>query len=186
MSTSLKNLGRTVILISVFLAALTAAPFNIPAQDRQGTIKTVTGHVTDENGEAAPGIAVMVKGTTTGTMTDENGNFRLSVKFVQGGQTPVLVFSCIGKITKEIRCTREHFEVEMEDELAALVGAIINTGYQRIDRRMSTSSVASISGEDVLQANATTLDNMLQGKIQYVIIDAAPAAAITEAINEVQ
>ena len=165
MSTSLKNLGRTVILISVFLAALTAAPFNIPAQDRQGTIKTVTGHVTDENGEAAPGIAVMVKGTTTGTMTDENGNFRLSVKFVQGGQTPVLVFSCIGKITKEIRCTREHFEVEMEDELAALVGAIINTGYQRIDRRMSTSSVASISGEDVLQANATTLDNMLQGKI---------------------
>ena len=53
----------------------------------------------------------------------------------------------------------------MEDELAALVGAIINTGYQRIDRRMSTSSVASISGEDVLQANATTLDNMLQGKI---------------------
>lgn len=165
MSTSLKNLGWTVILISVFLAALTAAPFNIPAQDRQGTIKTVTGHVTDENGEAAPGIAVMVKGTTTGTMTDENGNFRLSVKFVQGGQTPVLVFSCIGKITKEIRCTREHFEVEMEDELAALVGAIINTGYQRIDRRMSTSSVASISGEDVLQANATTLDNMLQGKI---------------------
>lgn len=86
MSTSLKNLGRTVILISVFLAALTAAPFNIPAQDRQGTIKTVRGHVTDENGEAAPGIAVMVKGTTTGTMTDENGNFRLSVKFVQGGR----------------------------------------------------------------------------------------------------
>ena len=30
------------------------------------------------------------------------------------------------------------------------------------------------------------VQDMLQGKIQYVIIDAAPAAAITEAINEVQ
>ena len=30
------------------------------------------------------------------------------------------------------------------------------------------------------------VQDMLQGKIQYVIIDAAPAAAITESINEVQ
>ena len=95
-------------------------------------------------------------------------------------ETPVLVFSCIGKLTQEIRCTKDYYEVEMEDELAALVGAIINTGYQRIDRRMSTSSVASISGEDVLQANATSLDNMLQGKIPGLTVlssSSTPGAA---------
>ena len=34
--------------------------------------------------------------------------------------------------------------------------------------------------------DSLAVQDMLQGKIQYVIIDAAPAAAITEAINEVQ
>ena len=165
MSKSLKHLGRTVLSMSVILAALAVFPQSISAQDRNTSVKTVTGHVTEEDGQPAPGIAVLVKGTTNGTMTDEDGNFKLNVTTEQGGQTPVLIFSCIGKVTQEIECTKKHYEVIMEDELAALIGAVINTGYQRIDRRMSTSSVSSISGEDVLQANATTLDNMLQGKI---------------------
>lgn len=165
MSKSLKHFGWTVLSMSVILAALAVSPQSISAQSRNTEVKTVTGHVTEEDGQPAPGIAVLVKGTTNGTMTDEDGNFKLNVTTEQGGQTPVLIFSCIGKVTQEIECTKNHYEVIMEDELAALIGAIINTGYQRIDRRMSTSSVSSISGEDVLQANATTLDNMLQGKI---------------------
>ena len=180
MSKSLQILGRSIVLIAAILATLSAFTFTASSQERKGeSVRTVTGTVTDQNGEPAPGIAVMVKGTTNGTLTDDNGKFRLQVA-TGGVETPVLVFSCIGKLTQEIRCTKDYYEVEMEDELAALVGAIINTGYQRIDRRMSTSSVASISGEDVLQANATSLDNMLQGKIPGLTVlssSSTPGAA---------
>ena len=38
----------------------------------------LSGKVTDESGQALPGVAVLVSGTTTGTMTDDNGNYSLS------------------------------------------------------------------------------------------------------------
>lgn len=127
--------------------------------------KIVSGIVLEEDGSPSPGVAVVVKGTQNGTMTDKDGLFSLKVKFHNDKVVPVIVFSCVGKVTQEVKCNKDFFEIKMEDELTSLIGAIINTGYQRVDRRMSTSSVASISGEDVLQSNASSLDNMLQGKI---------------------
>jgi len=41
--------------------------------------KTVTGKVTDELGEAVPGVAVAVKGTAAGVVTDINGNYSLTI-----------------------------------------------------------------------------------------------------------
>ena len=165
-------LGCLVVCLLAFHSQPTAA--------QNVTEKTVSGVVTGESGAPESGVAVMVKGTQTGTMTDENGVFSLKVKFIQGKETPVLVFSCLGMTTQEQKCTKDFFKVQMKDDLETLVGAVINTGYQKIDRRLSASSVASISGEDVLQSNATTLDNMLQGKIPGLTVlssSSTPGAA---------
>lgn len=153
-----------------------------PAAAQDITEKTVSGIVTGDGGATPPlaGVAVVVKGTQTGTMTDEDGKFSIRVRFTKGAEAPVLVFSCIGMVTQEHKCTRDFFRIQMKDELETLIGAVINTGYQRIDRRLSASSVASISGEDVLQSNASTLDNMLQGKIPGLTVlssSSTPGAA---------
>ena len=39
--------------------------------------RTVTGTVTDADGEPLIGVTVIVKGTTVGTITDVNGNYTL-------------------------------------------------------------------------------------------------------------
>ena len=41
--------------------------------------RTVSGKVTDDGGEALPGVNVVIKGTTTGVTTDLDGNYRISV-----------------------------------------------------------------------------------------------------------
>ena len=86
MSKSLQILGRSIVLIAAILVTLSAFTFTASSQERKGeSVRTVTGTVTDQNGEPAPGIAVMVKGTTNGTLTDDNGKFRLQVATGGGG-----------------------------------------------------------------------------------------------------
>lgn len=41
--------------------------------------KTMSGTVSDINGNPIPNASVMVKGTNLGTSTDENGRFNLTV-----------------------------------------------------------------------------------------------------------
>src|SRR6186713_317326 len=41
-------------------------------------MKTITGVVTDENGNPLPNISVSVKGSTAGTTTDEKGKYTIN------------------------------------------------------------------------------------------------------------
>ena len=59
--------------------------------------QTVTGTVTDENGEGIPGVNIVVKGTSTGTITDFDGNY--SVEAAEGS---VLVVSYVGYSSQEV------------------------------------------------------------------------------------
>lgn len=57
----------------------------------------ISGHVTQANGVALPGVTVVVKGTTTGISTDANGNFSLEVP-----EGATLTFSFVGYVTQEV------------------------------------------------------------------------------------
>src|SRR5688572_10853860 len=57
----------------------------------------VTGKVVMEDGEALPGVNIIVKGTARGTTTDADGNYSI---VASEGET--LVFSFIGYATQEI------------------------------------------------------------------------------------
>ena len=53
---------------------------------------TITGKVSDLDGQPLPGVAVYLKGTTTGVMTDDKGNYSLNNR--TGSKT--VVFSYLG------------------------------------------------------------------------------------------
>ncbi|GIM49629.1 vWA domain-containing protein [Capnocytophaga stomatis] len=57
----------------------------------------LSGTVTDESGNALPGVNIVIKGTTKGTQTDFNGKYAIRVK-----PKDILVFSYIGFETQEI------------------------------------------------------------------------------------
>jgi|WetSurMetagenome_2_1015567.scaffolds.fasta_scaffold00002_208 Ca-activated chloride channel homolog len=53
---------------------------------------TITGKVTDDQGNALPGVSVTVKGKSAGVLTDLNGNYKINVN----QNDKVLIFSFIG------------------------------------------------------------------------------------------
>ncbi|WP_299456064.1 carboxypeptidase-like regulatory domain-containing protein [uncultured Microscilla sp.] len=59
--------------------------------------KTISGRVTDTQGDGLPGVNVLIKGTNRGTITDVDGKYSLSVP---SGAT--LVFSFISMKAKEL------------------------------------------------------------------------------------
>ncbi|NLO70387.1 MAG: SusC/RagA family TonB-linked outer membrane protein, partial [Porphyromonadaceae bacterium] len=95
----------------------------IPARTIQQ--QTVTGVVTEQNGQPLPGVTVVVKGTTIGTVTNADGNFTLTLP--QGAET--LQFSFVGMRTQEIPIEgRTTFTVVMEEETIGLE-EVVAIGY---------------------------------------------------------
>ncbi len=60
----------------------------------------ISGKVTDENGEALPGVNILLRGTTRGVITDLNGNYSISIP--ESVEEPVLSFSFVGFMGQEI------------------------------------------------------------------------------------
>lgn len=78
--------------------------------------QTVTGKVTDENGNPLDAISVTVKGTKTGTFTDAAGNYSIKVP----GTDVTLVFSGVG-FYKEVKAS-DAANVTMESTSVILAG----------------------------------------------------------------
>lgn len=74
-----------------------------PAADL-ASAPVIRGRVSDEKGDALPGVSILVKGTQQGTITDENGNFQLDVS-----EGMVLVLSFVGYETRELQVGSETF-----------------------------------------------------------------------------
>ncbi len=90
----------------------------------------LTGRVTDENGEALPGVAIMVKGSTFGTSTDADGYFKLNT--APTGQ--VLVATMIGYKEQEMVANSPTLNFTL-NEAAQTLDAVVITGYQTKRKR---------------------------------------------------
>jgi TonB-dependent starch-binding outer membrane protein SusC len=49
--------------------------------------RTISGNITDENGETLPCVTVLEKGTGNGTITDMNGDFTITNPYVSKDYT---------------------------------------------------------------------------------------------------
>ncbi len=108
--------------------------------------KTISGMVTDDNGEFLPGVAVFVKGTTAGTITDMNGKYTLTN--VPGDA--VLVFSFVGMKTQEIAVNgKTTIDAKLSAELIG-IEEVVAVGYGTQKKENLTGAVSQIKMEKVL------------------------------------
>ncbi len=122
----------------------------------------VTGKVIDsETGEPIPGVNIIVKGTTVGTMTDASGNYSLSVL----DRNATLVFSFIGYSSQEIPLEgRSKLNVSLVSETVGLEEVVV-IGYGTQRKKDLTSSIASVSAENLNKAVVTSPVYLLTGKV---------------------
>jgi TonB-dependent starch-binding outer membrane protein SusC len=127
---------------------------------------TVSGKITDENGQSMPGVNVILKGTTTGTTADANGEYKLTVP----DQNGVLVFSFIGYASQEVSiANRTQIDIALQPDIVALTEVVV-TGYGSQSKRDITGAVATIDNKQLLANPSTNLGQALQGKVAGVTV----------------
>ena len=126
---------------------------------------TVRGIVKDENGLPLAGAYVFLKSNRqTGEVTDRDGNFSFLVPLT-ALHTTTLLISYVGFEQIELPLDgRSSYVVNMKVDQSLLEEAVV-TGYQTIEKRQSTSSIAMIKTEDLHQIGATSIEQMLQGQL---------------------
>ena len=131
------------------------------AQDRK-----VSGKVTDQKGDAMPGVNVANKGTTTGTSTNAEGMFELSGI----ADDATLVFSFIGYKPVEVSVgNKSALDVVMDEDNQTL-NEVVVVGYGTQKRGDITGAVVKYKNESLDEAPVARIDQALQGKIAGVQI----------------
>ncbi|MBT1702156.1 SusC/RagA family TonB-linked outer membrane protein [Chryseosolibacter indicus] len=126
---------------------------------------TVSGRVTNSaDGQALPGVSVLVKGTANGTTTDTEGRYSISTD-----PTATLVFSFIGFSTQEIAVgSRTTVDVTLEEDVTRLNEVVVTAlGIER-DTKSLGYSVSNVKGEEFTKAREINVANALVGKIAGV------------------
>lgn len=122
---------------------------------------TITGTVTDVNGDPLGGATVRVPESFIGTATDVDGNYELIVP----DDATILVFSFVGFVTQEVAIEgRTVIDVMMEEDTAGLEEIIV-TGYGTQLRKDVTGSIASVSAADLASRPVASVEKALQGLV---------------------
>ncbi|MGQ1788214.1 SusC/RagA family TonB-linked outer membrane protein [Saccharicrinis sp. GN24d3] len=155
----------TVLLLNFSVSAVGNTEESNTVVDGQQQKLTITGKVTDNNGESLPGVSVVKKGTTQGVITDMNGEYSISIEAQQ-----TLVFSFIGMKTQEIIVgDKSVVNVVLESELVGLE-EVVAIGYGT-KRKASLSGAVDVVTAEVLESKpvSNTL-SAIQGVMPGVTI----------------
>ncbi len=126
----------------------------------------LSGKILDQSGEGLIGATVQVKGETTGTVTDLDGTFRLSVA---QGQT--IVISMIGMESEEYLVKSSRPITIQLKEATAVLGEVVITGFQEVDRKLFTGASESLQMDDIKVNGLTDVSRALEGQVAGVNVD---------------
>ncbi|AGA77560.1 SusC/RagA family TonB-linked outer membrane protein [Echinicola vietnamensis] len=138
---------------------------NPSSQDEKMVDITLTGKVTDSEGEPLPGASIMVDGTQNGTVTDLNGQYSIEVP-----EGATLTVSYIGFQTKRVDVGNQTtLNIVLESDLAGLDEVVV-VGYGEIKKKDLTGAVSSIGSREINSVGATNPMKALQANAAGVNI----------------
>ncbi|MGV3503563.1 MAG: SusC/RagA family TonB-linked outer membrane protein [Adhaeribacter sp.] len=129
------------------------------AASREVADLQVQGRITGEDGEALPGVTVVLKGSTTGSASDASGAYALTVPDGRG----VLVFSFIGFRTLEVPINnRSRIDVTLQADAKALEEVVV-IGYGTEKKVNLTGAVTTLSMKQKENMPITNASQALHG-----------------------
>ena len=126
---------------------------------------TITGRVTDEDGDPIAGVSVLVKGTKTGTVTDDKGNFS-----IEASNGDILVFSSVSYGTKEVKITSGSVTIKLSLQVKPMEQLVVSGNVVAIKKKADVSSVTVLTGDEIEALPGFNLTNILEGVVPGVTI----------------
>jgi TonB-dependent starch-binding outer membrane protein SusC len=122
---------------------------------------TISGTVTDVNGEPVPGANVRAKGySDVGTITDLNGTYSLNVPT----EATIVVVSFVGMKTQEVEIAGQAVvNVQLENEDVD-VGEVVVTAYGSKGKVGLKGAISTVGSDEIEQVPMASFDQILQGK----------------------
>ena len=157
---------------ALLLVLATVSPFALAAQQVTGT---VSGRVTDASvGRGLPDVAVLVTGSRLGTLTGPNGDYTISGVPV-GART--LTIRRIGyqpttETVTVVPGATATADVALHVSAVNLSEVVVTGTGTATEKRKVGTNIATIDSSLISRAQATTVDQAMQGKI--------PGAQITQ------
>ena len=166
---------RKLTLLLAGLLCILLLPCSLFAQER-----TLSGKVTDANGNPLPGVSIVIRQTNTGTASDAEGNFTLKAP-----STGMLAISSTGfkSQTINLQNSGDNLQIKLEDDFARLDEIIVTGLATTVKRRNLSNAVGTISSKQLAgMAPGQTFDAALNGKMTGAYINAnsgAPGGGIS-------
>ena len=138
------------------------------AQDR-----TLRGKVTDEAGNALPGVSVIVDGSNIGTVTNADGLFTIGVS----NTAQYLIFSFIGYESQQIPIgASSEYNVTMSEDITQLQEVVVTAFGIEQEKRSLGYAVQDLKSEEITRTQQPNLINALHGQVAGVQITSAGGA----------
>jgi len=129
-------------------------------------VKSVTGKVTDQQGQAVPFVTVRIKSSKGGVAGDADGSFSIKAK-----QGDVLVISGAGVTPKEVVVEGFNLTILVSRKESTLNEVVVTAlGIQKQAKSLGYST-QKIDGKDLVAAKPIDLSNGLTGKISGLEIN---------------
>lgn len=127
--------------------------------------RTISGTVTSaDDGQAFPGVNILLKGSTVGTVSDVNGKFSISVPSSES----VLVLSAIGYSTTEVVVGNQStISIALNVDITTLSEVVV-VGYGTQEKRDVTAAIASINGDAITKIPTSNPMDAMKGQIAGV------------------
>jgi TonB-linked SusC/RagA family outer membrane protein len=139
-----------------------------PVNEPDVTTASVSGTVTNEEGEPLAGASVRLQGTNQGALTDDQGKF--SFPDLPDNVT-TLVVSYYGYSTQEVKIAgRSVIDIVMLPDVSSLEEVVV-TGYGTQKRANLTGAVTAVGAKEIEARPLTSVGVALQGNAPGVFIN---------------
>ncbi|MEP3390602.1 MAG: TonB-dependent receptor [Reichenbachiella sp.] len=127
----------------------------------------ISGIVKDEAGSPLPGVTILEKNTGNGTITDIDGKYLLKIS----GESPILVFSFVGYLTKEVSLTPGQSQLNLNLDLDyQSLEEVVVVGYGNQEKSDITGSIQQVDQATFNKGAIASADQLIAGKIAGVNI----------------
>ncbi|MFC0773160.1 vWA domain-containing protein [Terrimonas alba] len=127
---------------------------------------TVSGKITDDQGNAIASASILIKGTKQAALSAQDGTYQISTT----NKNDVLVFSAVGYQSQEINIGgRTTINVALITSAATLQEVVV-TGYST-QKKMSLTASTTTVNPSAIYGSRVPVDNSLQGRVAGVQVN---------------